>query len=247
LSPTATFRFHGDLEPLLAREQRGAAFSYPVARAATLKNAIEALGVPHTEVGRLLVNGMAATLDRAVRQGDAIEVLPWPDDGTAAPIGERRFVADAHLGALARYLRMLGFDTAHANDLGDAAIQRLARGELRVVLTRDRELLKCRDIHFGCLVRALRPDEQLRAVAARYGLAARAEPFSRCLCCNLPLDQVSKAEIADRLPEQVRAHQERFMACHGCRRIYWPGSHYARMREALRGLLPDAGAESSSR
>jgi hypothetical protein len=239
LNSTANFRFHGNLVTLLSRERRGAAFAYTCARAASLKNAIETLGVPHTEVGRLLVNGAPATLARTVRDGDAIEIFPWSRDTGPLPDGELGFLADAHLGGLARFLRMLGFDTAHENALSDAVMQRLAHDERRVVLTRDRELLKCREILFGCLVRALRPEDQLREVAARYGLAAAGRPFTRCLHCNLPLEPVDKASIADRLPEQVRARHERFMRCHGCDRIYWPGSHYQRMQAVLRALLRD--------
>lgn len=245
MSATAKFRFHGSLEGLLARGRRGAAFDHACARAASLKNAVEALGVPHTEIGRILVNGAAATLDRTVRHGDAIEAFPWPDGGAAAPEGERRFLADAHLGALARFLRMLGFDTAHENALTDVEIRRLARDERRIVLTRDRDLLMCRDIAVGCLVRAQRPEEQLREVAVRYALAGAAQPFSRCLRCNLPLDRVEKRAIVERLPGQVRAHHEQFMVCHGCDRIYWPGSHYARMRAMLRELLPGAPAAAA--
>lgn len=225
---------------LLSRERRGAAFAYTCARAASLKNAIEALGVPHTEVGRLLLNGAPATLARTVRDGDAIEIFPWSRDPGPLPDGELRFLADAHLGALGRFLRMLGFDTLHENALSDAEIRELAHDERRIVLTRDRELLKCREILFGCLVRTLRPEDQLREVAARYELAAAAQPFTRCLHCNLPLEQVEKPAIADRLPEQVRARYEHFVHCTGCDRIYWPGSHYQRMQAVLQELLPDA-------
>lgn len=105
----------------LSRDRRGAAFAYTCARAATLKNAIESLGVPHTEVGRLLVNGAPATLARTVRDGDAIEIFSWSRDTGPLPDGEFSFLADAHLGALARFLRMLGFDTVHENALSDAA------------------------------------------------------------------------------------------------------------------------------
>lgn len=241
MSATAKFRFHGSLEGLLERGRRGVAFDYACARAASLKNAVEALGVPHTEIGWILVNDVAATLDRTVRPGDVVEVFSWPEGAAAVPEGERRFLADAHLGGLARLLRMLGFDTLHGNALADADVRRLARSERRIVLTRDRALLMCRDIAHGCLVRAQRAEAQLQEVALRYALAAAAQPFSRCLCCNLPLDRVAKAAIAARLPEQVRARHEHFMACHGCDRIYWPGSHYARMRAALaRIALPAA-------
>lgn len=213
----ASFRFHAALSEFLARENRSKDFRYGCARAATLKNAIEALGVPHTEVGALTVNGAPATLQRTVREGDAVEVFPRTSEELGSdPI----FLADAHLGGLARFLRMLGFDTLYQNAFPDEQIRRLAGDENRIVLTRDRELLKCRDIARGCYVRALKPEAQLREVAARYGLAASAKPFTLCLICNLPLEPVDKI----------------FSRCAGCDRIYWPGTHYARMRAAIAGL-----------
>ena len=168
---SASFRFCGDLGRFLKREYRERAFSYACARAATLKNAIEALGVPHTEVGLVTVNGEPATLQRIVREGDAIEVHPWEMRHIGSvPI----FLADAHLGGLARFLRMAGFDTLHAPNLDDAQIRRIAELEERVVLTRDRELLKCREIGSGYYVRALKPQAQLREVAARFAASVNA-------------------------------------------------------------------------
>jgi uncharacterized protein with PIN domain len=230
---TASFRFHGALGDFLPQERRGARFDYRCARAATLKNAIEALGVPHTEIGRLTLNGEPATLQRIVREGDAIEVFPHEAEGLAEKGPDPFFLADAHLGGLARFLRMLGFDTLHDPALRDAQIRRLARDERRIVLTRDRELLKCRDIARGCYVHAVRVEAQLAEVAERYGLATRARPFTLCLRCNLPLQRVEKAAVAERLPEKVRLLQSEFTRCPGCDRVYWPGSHYERMRELM--------------
>jgi uncharacterized protein with PIN domain len=226
---TATFRFHGELSQFLARANRGHVFPYRCARAANLKNAIEALGVPHTEVGALTVNGAPATLQRTVREGDAVEVFPPSAEMGSVPI----FVADAHLGGLARFLRMLGFDTLHENAFSDETIRSLAAAEGRVVLTRDRELLKCREIRHGCYVHALKPEAQLREVAARYSLAERARPFTVCLKCNMALQPVAKAAVAHRLPDAVRAAHDTFSWCSGCDRVYWPGSHYRRMRDNL--------------
>lgn len=229
---TATFRFHGELADFLPRERRAARFAYQCARAATLKNAIEALGVPHTEVGRLVLNGEPVTLQRVVREGDAIEVFPAQPEKVPDPF----FLADAHLGGLARFLRMLGFDTLHDPRLDDAAIRGVARDERRIVLTRDRDLLKCRDIAQGCYVHAIRVEPQVAEVAARYRLGERARPFSLCLRCNLPLEAVDKAAVAGRLPEVVRQTQREFTHCPGCDRVYWPGSHWQRMRAVLTGL-----------
>jgi len=230
---TARFTFHGNLAQFLPRERRRSSFEYACARAATLKNAVEALGVPHTEAAHLLVNGSPATLGRIVREGDAIEVFPWSAAVEIRPAGEPRFIADAHLGGLARFLRMLGYDTLHENALADAEIRRLAPEERRIVLTRDRELLKCREIFLGCYVHALKPEAQLREVAARFGLAAHAQPFTLCLRCNLPLEEATEEQVRAYAPEAVLEIHRVFHRCPGCGRIYWEGSHFARMRAVL--------------
>jgi uncharacterized protein with PIN domain len=229
----ASFRFHGALSQFLKKEHRDRPFDHHCARAATLKNAIESLGVPHTEAGRITVNGAPATLQRAVRDGDAIEIYPTVKETGTDPI----FLADAHLGGLARFLRMLGFDTLHDNNYADAEIRRLAEAERRIVLSRDRELLKCSDIAHGCYVHALKAEAQLREVAARYGLAGRARPFTLCLRCNVALQPVDKADVASIVPPQVFERQAQFSRCAACGRVYWPGSHYERMRAALGSLL----------
>ncbi|MGQ0655580.1 MAG: Mut7-C RNAse domain-containing protein [Betaproteobacteria bacterium] len=226
---TARFRFHGALASFLARDRRDRAFEYSCARAASLKNAIEALGVPHTEVGPVTVNGQPATLQRTVREGDSVEVLPLETDD-AQPL---LFLADAHLGGLARFLRMLGFDTLHDPALADGEICRIAGEERRVVLTRDRELLKRREVARGCYVHALKAEAQLREVAERYRLEKHARPFTLCLHCNLALAAIDKRAVADRLPPGVLASQERFTHCAACDRVYWPGSHYERMKATL--------------
>jgi len=246
MSSTAKFSVHGELASLLPSKLRASAFDYTCARAATLKNAIESLGIPHTEVGSVTVNGAPATLGRAVREGDAIEIHPWAAGTAASPEGERRFLADAHLGGLARFLRLLGFDTSHENALADADIRSLALEERRIVLTRDRELLKRGDIPYGCLVRTQRAEEQLREVAMRYALAPLARPFTLCLRCNLPLDPVDRSAIEHRLPEQVRTLHQDFRRCRGCDRIYWPGTHFEHMRKVLKDLLPEASEPDPS-
>ena len=231
---TAWFRFDEALAPFLRRDRRGCGFAYRCARAATLKNAVEALGVPHTEVGALRVNGEPATLQRTVREGDTVEVSSREREASEQEMGpDPIFLADAHLGGLARFLRMLGFDTLHQNTYSDEQIRRIAEEEHRIVLSRDRELLKCREIARGCYVRALKAEAQLREVTARFDLARRARPFSLCLRCNLPLEPLDKARLGGLVPEKVLLAREGFSRCAGCDRVYWPGSHYARMRAAL--------------
>jgi uncharacterized protein with PIN domain len=237
----ATFRFYGELNDFLPRERRGRDIGTPCARMATTKHMIEALGVPHTEVELVLVNGEPAGLDLLLEEGDRVAVYPrfTRFDVTALapapalPPGRVRFVADAHLGGLARLLRMAGFDTIYDNGLRDDQVEVLAVEDGRVVLTRDRELLKRRTIEYGCYVRALKAQAQLREVFERLGLAERARPFTRCLHDNAALRSVAKADVLDRLPPQVAATQEEFSTCDLCGRVYWKGSHWERMSGML--------------
>jgi uncharacterized protein with PIN domain len=230
----ATFRFFEELNDFLPRERRDVAFAAPCARAATTKHMIEALGVPHTEVGRLLVNGAPGGLERLLEEGDDVAV--YPQRTRAA--GAIRFIADAHLGGLARLLRMAGFDTLYDNGYQDEEIVAIAGGDDRTVLTRDRELLKRREVERGCYLHTIRPEAQLRELFERLGLAALARPFTLCLHCNLPLRPVDKDDVAERLPESVREQQSEFTTCDACGRVFWKGSHHKRMLAMLAGALP---------
>jgi hypothetical protein len=206
---------------------------------------VEALGVPHTEVELVLVNGEPAGLDDILEEGDRVTVYPrftlLPVADVARldqrPPGRARFVADAHLGGLARLLRMAGFDTIYRNTLHDAEIEAIALDERRAVLTRDRELLKRRGIEYGCYVRALKAEMQLREVVERFGLAERVRPFTLCLSCNAPLRSVAKAEVRDRLPPRVAALHDEFSTCDCCHGVFWKGSHWQRMAGVLDTVL----------
>ncbi len=250
-------RFYEELNDFLAPARRKREFDYACARAATVKNAIEAVGVPHTEVELVLANGRSVDFAYRLRDGDRVSVYPVFEAFDVAPllrVRERplrrtRFVADSHLGGLARLLRMAGFDTLHDNRYADEEIRRIAAREARIVLTRDRELLKCRDVTHGCFVRALKPAQQLQEIVARLQLASSLDPFALCLHCNLPLSDVCKDDVLDRLPPNVAEHYVRLRTCPGCRRIYWEGSHWRRMRELLDALLvpaADAGAAAAA-
>ncbi|HYA19185.1 MAG TPA: Mut7-C RNAse domain-containing protein [Burkholderiales bacterium] len=229
---SATFSFHGELTDFIARERRGVMFNHACARAATIKHAIESLGVPHTEAGRIMVNNHPATLERIVREGDLIEVYPYlPVDTIQDKTPE--FVADAHLGGLARMLRMLGLDTLYESAISDREIIEAALRERRIVLSRDRELLKIRDVARGCFVHARKPEAQLREVAIRYGLERHMQPFTLCLHCNYRLETIEKREVAGQIPQRIYERYAEFTRCPGCARIYWQGSHWARMREML--------------
>ena len=230
----ASFVFARELDLFLPREHRGAAIVHEYARAASMKQAIEALGVPHTEIGHIVVNGAPATLDRTVRENDAVEIHAHGAAPFETPLA---FVADAHLGGLGRMLRMLGFDTVYDHTLHDPQIADIAALERRVVLTRDRELLKRREVLRGAYVRALKPEKQLAEIAQRYPLTAHMKPFALCLHCNLPLEPADPQAVIEKAPERIRQQYQQFMHCPGCDRIYWEGSHWDRMRSVLAQAL----------
>jgi hypothetical protein len=238
---TATFRFYEELNDFLPPAQRGQAFASACARAATTKHMIEALGVPHTEVELVLVNGESVGFDRVLADGDRVAVYPKFEalDVTPLlrvrehPLRVTRFVADAHLGGLAHLLRMAGFDTLYDNNYADRAIADIAASEGRIVLTRDRELLKRREVTHGCYVRALKSEWQLREIFERLDLARSARPFTLCLHCNAPLRALATALARPRVPPRVRAHYTRFTTCDVCHRVFWEGSHFRRMCEVL--------------
>lgn len=241
----ATFRFYEELNDFLPPSRRYREFRCRCARAATTKHMIEALGVPHTEVELILVNGESVDFARRLADGDRVAVYPRfeaLDISSLLRVRERplrvtRLIADAHLGGLAHLLRMLGFDTVYDPSMDDAAIVALARAEGRIILTRDRELLKRRDVTHGCYVRSLRSRAQLAEVVERLDLRAAARPLSRCLRCNVPLRAIDKQVVLHRLPTAVRETQQRFAGCPACGGVFWEGSHWRSMRRLIEEVL----------
>jgi uncharacterized protein with PIN domain len=243
----ASFRFYEELNDFLPRERRGHAFETPCARAATTKHMIEALGVPHTEVELVLVNGESSGFNRLLEEGDRVSVYPKFESFDISellrvrewPLRRLRFVADAHLGGLARLLRMAGFDTLYDNNYRDETIEAIAHDDGRVVLTRDRELLKRRTIIHGCYVHTLKAAHQLKELFDRLDLSSSARPFTVCLHCNAPLRDVDKAEVIDQLPPSVRELHNEFNTCDVCHRVFWKGSHWKRMTSLLTAATED--------
>ena len=150
---------------------------------------------------------------------------------------EARFVVDVHLAALARHLRLFGFDALYRNDYSDEELVRISTRETRILLTRDRDLLKRRHIAQGYLVRDKEPRKQIMEVLERFDLAEAVRPFSRCTVCNETLAPVEKETIEDRLPPKVRQRNREFMMCRGCGRIYWKGTHFAHLADLVSAIL----------
>jgi uncharacterized protein len=150
-----------------------------------------------------------------------------------------RFLADCNVGRLARWLRVLGYDAEYEPRLPDSQVVARALAEGRVLLTRDVDMTRRRVVAGGTvravLLRDDRVEEQLRQVVDELGLAP-GPALSRCLECNVALEPRPKSAVAALLPPYVRATQERFSQCPGCARVYWPGTHWTRMRERIAAL-----------
>lgn len=246
---TASFRFYEELNDFLTPERRKRTFEHVCARRATVKQAIEALGVPHTEVEIILINGESARFSQILREGDRIAVYPQFEALDVSglirvretPLRRTRFIADAHLGLLAKYLRILGFDTVYAREHADSRIAALAAEQRRIVLSRDRDLLMHRRITHGVYIRHSQPKRQLEQVIDRLDLLGAINPFTRCLECNAPLEIADEQTIATRVPAGPRALYDRFMVCRPCDRVYWQGSHYRHMQQLVDEMLERAG------
>ncbi len=241
----AIFRFYEELNDFLSRERHKCSFAYACAEGATVKHAIEALGVPHTEVEIILVNGRSVDFSHVVQEGDQISVYPQFESQDVTPLLKlrsqplrcTRFVADAHLGALAKYLRMLGFDTVFDASLTDTELAALSAGQRRVLLSRDRDLLMHRVVTHGCYIRAIEPRAQLHEIVERLDLYRSINAFTRCMECNAVLRVVPKSDVLARVPEETDKYYERFAVCTACDRVYWEGSHHRRMSRLIDELL----------
>lgn len=238
---SAFFRFYAELNDFLVAHRRFVTFTHPCDGRSTVKDMIESLGVPHTEVDLILVNGEPVDFAHRVEGGDRVSVYPVFEAidispvarVRPAPLRQTRFVLDGHLGRLAAYLRMLGFDTVYQTHCPDEDLARISRDEHRILLTRDVGLLKRSAVTHGHWMRETRPRLQLAEVVERFDLYNSIAGFTRCLRCNTLLDSVEKESIAARLDERTRNLHTEFFTCRTCRRIYWKGSHYQRMQKLI--------------
>jgi uncharacterized protein with PIN domain len=236
-----TFRFYAELNDFLppGSRQRDVVRSFP--DRPSVKDQIEACGVPHTEVELILVNGRSVGFDHHLEDGDRVSVYPVFEALDVSPLirlrprplRDPRFVLDVHLGKLARRLRLLGFDALWERNATDEQLVALSLSETRILLTRDRGLLKRRELTHAAAVRATDPRRQLKEVVERFDLARSAAPFTRCLACNGLLASIRKEDVLDRIPAETRRHYEAFVRCGSCERIFWWGPHTRRLREIV--------------
>ena len=239
-----TIRFYEELNDFLHFSRRKKAFNIDLPGKRTIKDIIESLGVPHTEVDLILANQHPVYFDYHPVAGDYISVYPVFEALDIAginllrpkPLREPRFVLDVHLGTLAKYLRLLGFDTIYRNNLEDPEIIEISLSEQRIILTRDLLILKNGKVTHGYFVRETNPSKQVREVLRRFDLKSRINPFHRCLECNGEIRQVKKSDIERFLKANTRKAFREFYQCCSCGKIYWKGSHYERMMRLVESV-----------
>lgn len=240
----ATLRFYDGLNDFLKTSLRQKAIQYPLKGRQSVKDMIESLGVPHTEAAMIIANGEPVQFGYLVMPGDRIAVYPafrrleMDSESLLQPAtpDPPLFIADAHLGRLARYLRMLGFDCLYRKDSRDKEIINSSLQENRIILTRDMGILKNGKVTYGYFIRSQEPKKQLMEVVNHYHLYEKIRPFERCMICNGILKEVEMERVKDQAPPKTLMYYDRFFQCSNCGKAYWEGSHFENMKKFIEGI-----------
>jgi uncharacterized protein with PIN domain len=231
--------FHGDLNVFLGSKAVDAVIERPLAEKTSIKDIIESCGVPHPEVDLILIDEQTVGFNHTLTNDTKVEVFPVENCGThrtekrLQTIGIARFVADGHLGGLTRNLRLLGFDVAYRQNADDRQLLEVMIRENRALLTRDRRLLMHGIVQHGYCPRSQNADEQTIEVVRRFDVSELIAPFTRCLRCNAPLEEATKAEIIDKLEPLTKIYYDQFRRCPDCKQIYWSGSHFPKLQKRI--------------
>lgn len=240
-------RFYEELNDFLPLKKRKTCFAHKVAPKTAIKDVIESLGVPHTEIDLILVNQKSVDLTYQVHDDDRISVYPVFEALDISelehirpkPLRKTRFILDVHLGKLAKYLRLLGFNVVYDNHFSDATIAMQSQSENRIVLTRDIGLLKHKKISHGYWIRNHDPIKQVKEILKRFDLYQQCKPFTRCIECNGLLETANKSDIIENLPPLTSKYYQNFMRCNTCQKIYWQGNHYQKLRNLVNKFISE--------
>lgn len=239
------FRFYEELNDFLPAQRRKRDFQVGFKGRESVKDMIEALGVPHTEVDLILVNGKSVDFRCIIQDKDRISVYPTFEsldirDVTRLreiPLRKTRFIADINIRDIVKYMRALGLDVYYDSSLSPREIIRISKRKNRTILTKSRKLLKFRDVTHGIFIRPGTTVEQIKGIIDCLSLSELIDPFSRCLQCNKPLVGVSKDSILDRIPPKTREFCDEYSYCEACDKIYWKGTHYTRIKKVVDEIL----------
>ena len=246
---TVRLRFHGDL-PFFVRSKREVV-ERSLKERTSVKDTIEACGVPHTEVDLILANHQPVNLSHVITSKTEIEVFPVTGNAITSFQQNRlqlahirTFVADGHLGKLVRDLRLLGIDVLYDRTAEDRQLVETAAGQNRALLTRDRHLLMHSAVRHGYYLRSQNPLRQTVEVLRRFDLAPALAPFSRCLKCNAPLEPAEKQEIIGQLEPLTKIYYHQFRRCPDCGQVYWSGSHFAKLEARIAAIHDELQEEA---
>ena len=241
----ATFRFYEELNDFLPEYRRKTDFVTTFKGKRSIKDAIEALGVPHTEIDLILANGKSVDFHYILRDKDRVSVYPVFESLNIAavtrlrklPLRRSKFIVDNNLGKMAKYMRVLGLDIYYDPLLSAGEIIKISNTENRIILTRSKKLLKFKDVNHGMFIRPGTTAQQIRRIIDCLDIKDIVDPFSRCLGCNSLLQPVPKEEILDRVPPKTKAFCDEYARCRSCDKIYWKGTHCLHMKKVVKQIL----------
>jgi len=244
-----SIRFYEELNDFLPRNKRKKDFKVQLKKTRSIKDLIESIGIPHTEIDLIVINGESIDFNYQVQPDDRISVYPVFESVDISPLNHcqpqplrnTRFLLDVHLGRLAAYLRMLGFDTHYQNDCDDPTLAAISAEQHRILLTCDRLLLMRKHISHGYFVRSRQPQQQLLEILSRFDLYNSLKPFSRCMHCNGKTQPVNKQVIEAQLLPKTKKYYDEFFQCDSCKKVYWKGSHYLRMKKMIEKINIKSG------
>ena len=237
MNKKVTLRFYEELNDFLPKDKKKKRFVHNFIDRTSVKDLIESLGVPHTEVDLILVNGISVGFEYIINDAEDISVYPVFESLDISdvqhlrpkPLRNPKFVADVHLGRLTRYLRMMGFDVYYKNNLSDDEIVKISSKERRAILTRDIGILKRTEVTHGYFIRSDNVEKQTQEVVNRFDLQKSIKEFTRCFECNSELSKIEKEKIIQQLPPMVAASQNEFFICPKCQKLFWAGTHHQKM------------------
>lgn len=242
---SASFRFYEELNDFLPACRRKKEFIIKFNGNPSVKDAIEDIGIPHTEIDLILVNGNSVGFDHHLKDNDHVSVYPVFESLEITPIIKLReqplrdpkFVLDTHLGKLARLLRMVGFDSIYRNDIDDKELIHISVDDHRIILTRDKGILKHSIVTHGYFVKSTDPSKQIVEIIKRFDLISQIKAFHRCMICNHEIFPVEKSNVLKKIPARTAKYYDKFFQCSGCKNIYWEGTHYNSMKEQISEIM----------
>jgi len=239
-------RFYGTLNDFLHPRLRQVSFRHGYTGSPSIKDIVESVGVPHVEISLVLLNGEVSSLDSHPERGDRITCYSRFHKINIGDVNlitdesvEPRFILDVHLGKLAKFMRIMGFDTLYQTDYTDNEILKISISENRIILTRDLGILRHGLAKNGYYLRSTNPKIQLVEVMDTFSLHTKSNPFSRCSICNGHVEVVAKEQVANQLEARTIIFYNDFFRCKSCGQIYWEGSHFKSIEKFIEDNLKE--------